>query len=490
MSGVEVRVGRTWLPLSREPDCPRVPESSNLTLRGFDSGEAIVVGLLDRTADDSGSVNVRLSSCDELRGHLGVVGVFRASGEPAGEFEIVPDKMSEAAFTALSSELERIWAGLLFDAGGISSLRAQIAAPAELWRLLEKPVRDIAAEPRSILARGEGVRRLEAVRRPSELTASVLRASSPVVRSADRHRGVQSESDTADDPSAASAVQRPGRSSVMVRDVDIPENALVAETLRRLAAYARRQPGGLEVATRANRVLRTHPFADCRMPQGGVEAARARTRHDPRYRRVDEVLRMLDHPEAHATEGPGEVRLGVKGISRLYEYWVFLQVLLACRQKYGPPIEPGFDFLGRTTRAGTTRLEIPEGATVCFDGGVHAAFEPRITASGSGWQGLENVPHPKRDRAQHLITPDVVVLRLGPEPSAVVFDAKYVGRPFVELEAAKLHSRYSRIRWKGRPVVRHVLAAHTHAGIDFIWAGYGSVPMVPGEPVDLTGFLP
>ena len=297
-------------------------------------------------------------------------------------------------------------------------------------------------------------------------------------------------SDASHDAALAEGVQRPGRSTVMIRDVDIPENALVAETLRRLASYARRRPDGLEIATRANRMLRTHPFANCRMRQGGVEAARARTRHDPRYRRVDQVLRILDRPEAHATEGPGEVRIGVKGISRLYEYWVFLQVLDACRQKYGSPVEPGFNILGRTTRAGNTRLEIPEGVTVRFEGDVHVAFEPQITASGSGWQGLENVPHPDRDLAQHLITPDVLVLRLGAEPSAVVFDAKYVGRHWVEREAAKIHSRYARIRRQGKPVVRQVLAAHTHQGIDFVWAGYGSVPMIPGKPTDLTGFLP
>ena len=72
----------------------------------------------------------------------------------------------------------------------------------------------------------------------------------------------------------------------------------------------------------------------------------------------------------------------------------------------------------------------------------------------------------------------------------MVFDAKYVGRHWVEREAAKIHSRYSRIRWQGKPVVRQVLAAHTHHGIDFVWAGYGSVPMVPGDPANLSGLLP
>lgn len=488
MTMPEVLVGRTWLPLSRGPGCPRVSESSTLVLRGLGSGETANLGLRVARADSSGCIELRLSRCEELRGHLGFVEIARESGETAGEFEIVPDKMSEGAFQTLRSALEGMWAGLIFDPDGTSRLRGRMPSPAELWRAIERPVRDIAAEPRSILARGEGVRRLEAVRRPSELTASVIRASASLARSA----GGQDEGPS--DPAATSSQvlrpQRPGRSIIMIREVDIPENALVSETLRRLAAYARRQPDGLEVATRANRALRHHPFASCRTLHGGVEAARVRTLHDPRYRQVDEVLRVLNRPEAHATEGPGEARLGVKGISRLYEYWVFLQVLDACRKQYGLPIEPGFDILGRKTVAGTTRLEIPRGATVHFKGGVHVAFEPRITSSGRDWQGLENVPHPDSKMAQTLITPDVVVLRLGPAPAAVVFDAKYVGRHWVEFEAAKLHTRYSRIRWQGKPVVRHVLAAHPHSGIDYLWAGYGSVPMIPGEPAELTGLLP
>ena len=488
MATLEVLVGRTWLSLSQGADCPRVAESSTLTLRGLDRAETVILGLREERADRLGCIELRLRGCAELHGHLGRVEVRRESGATAGEFEIVPDKMSEDAFQTLRSALERMWAGLIFDPAGASRLRGQLPSPAELWRAIEKPVRDIAAEPRSILARGEGVRRLEAVRRPSELTSSVIRASASMARRAGGHD--DGPSDPTEVASQAVPVQRPGRSSVMIREVDIPENALVAETLRRLASYARRQPDGFEIATRANRALRNHPFVSCRTPRGGIEAARVRTLHDPRYRQVDQVLRLLDNPEAHTTEGPGEARLGVKGMIRLYEYWVFLQVLDACRRQYGTPVEPGFDILGCKTRAGTTRLEIPPGATVRFDGGVHVAFEPPITSSGRGWQGLENVPHPSPDMAQRLITPDVVVLRLGTAPAAVVFDAKYVGRHWVELQAAKIHSRYSRIRWQGKPVVRKVLAAHPHHGIDFVWAGYGSVPMVPGFPADLSGLLP
>ncbi len=519
MPHLEMLVGRAWLPLRRDSggsQCPQVPESSALLLRGLDSGEIARIGPLEISADSHGCIELRLRQTEELLGHLGLVEICRESGELAGEFEIVPDKMSDESYRSLRSALEQIWTGLIFDPEGVSRLRGQLPSPAELWHAIEKPIREIAAEPRSLLSRGEGIKRLGAVRRPSELTVSVLRASAasaqmaavshghqtaphvhqsashPSEHPSEHQSGHQSEDhqDPYQDMSRAEQVARPGRAGVMIRDVDIPENALVAETLRRLASYARRQPNGLEVATRASRALRSHPFDSCRLLRGGAEAARIRTLHDPRYRQVDKVLRLLDRPEAHATEGPGEVRLGVKGLIRLYEYWVFLQVLEACRQKYGPPIDPGFDILGRRTRTGTTFLEIPKGAIVRFPGDVHVAFEPQITSSGSGWQQLENVPHPDRGLAQNLITPDVVVLRRAPIPTAVVFDAKYVGRHWVEFEAAKIHARYSRMRLQGKPVVRHVVAAHPHEGIEYMWAGYGSVPMIPGKPTGLRELLP
>ena len=461
--GVEVRAGQTWQPLDGGAGAPRVGESDTLEVRGLSPAEEVALGPVTFVADEHGCLRVRLLRDDALRGHLGLIEVRREAGLVAGEFEIVPDKVSESAFRCLRSALERRWAGLIFDPGGISRLRGALPSPVEIWHSIEGPVRDIAAAPRSVLARGEGVRRMESVRRPSELTVGVVRAAQS---------------------------HRPGRSRVLTRDVDTPENALVAETLRRMTSYARRQPDGAEVATRASRMLREQPFASCSPLRGGIEAARLRTLHDARYRRVDRALRVLDRPEAYATEGPGEARLGVKGMIRLYEFWVFLQVLDACRQRYGAPLEPGFSILGRRTTSGTTRLTIPVGATVRFPGDLYAAFEPRIVSSGRGWQGLENVPHPDPERAQNLITPDVVVLRRGGSPGLVVFDAKYVGRRFVDRAAADLHARYSRIRLDGQPVVRFVLAAHPHHGKDELWAGYGSVSMIPGEPAELSNLLP
>ena len=60
MARVEVLVGRTWLPLRSGTDCPRVPESATLTLRGFDSGETIILGLREARADRRGCVELRL----------------------------------------------------------------------------------------------------------------------------------------------------------------------------------------------------------------------------------------------------------------------------------------------------------------------------------------------------------------------------------------------------------------------------------------------
>lgn len=498
----EAKVKSSWIPLEFGAGAPRVHESSKLELRGFAANELVEIGVVQWRADFEGCIKVSLSQCKELQGHLGYVEVWRENGLCAGEIFVVPDKMSAAAYEELRADLERIWVGLIFDPQGIGSLPAKMPDPQDLWRAIESPLRDIAAEPRTVLDRGVGMKRLEAVRRPKEISVSVLRASASLAQlvavkaSAARHPSARGKGGqlSFDDLLASRAqplyVQRPGRCSTIERRVDVPENALVAETLRRLAAYSRRHPKGREVASRATKALDSPPFSICGYLTSGLESARLRTRHDSRYRRIDSVLRILDRPEAHATEGPGEARMGVEGIIRLYEYWVFLQVLIACSEKYGPPQEPGFSVLSEMTQVGTTKLTIPNSATVTFNSDVHVGFEPEIFSSGLGWQGLENVPHPDNRKSQNRITPDVVVFRSGEEPSAVVFDAKYVGRPFVEFAAAKIHAAYSRMRLRGVPVVRNVFAVHPHIGIDFHWAGYGSIPLVPGKETDLTPFLP
>lgn len=187
------------------------------------------------------------------------------------------------------------------------------------------------------------------------------------------------------------------------------------------------------------------------------------------------------------TEGPGELRLGVRGLVRLYEYWVFLQILLVCSALYGPPLGEGFSALGRRIRGGGYRLELPAGATVTFPGPVHVAFEPVITARGDGWMGIEYVPHPEPAHVQARATPDVVVFAPGRQPWVTVVDAKYVGRAWVERSAVALHTKYARMRVGGRPAVRYVVAAHPHGGFTNMWAGYGHLGFVPGQPLPPLG---
>jgi len=207
-------------------------------------------------------------------------------------------------------------------------------------------------------------------------------------------------------------------------------------------------------------------------------------RSDARYRQVLAVHQVLDRPELKPTEGPGELRLGVPALPRLYEYWVFLQVLVTLQEKLGPPDPPGFDVLSINLTNGRRRLEMSPGTTVTFGGNLHAAFEPSITTKADGWKGIEYVPHPDQKRQQFRATPDVVVFqeRSG-EPCLLVLDAKYVSRHMVEYDAARIHAKYARMRWEGRPVVRDVLAVHPHAGLDARWAGYGHFAIRPeGRP--------
>lgn len=458
---VEVRSGKHWVPLGNE--IPRALESRTLRMRGLHPHENFSLGPVPYRADNDGQFKLRPVEDQNLCGHLGLVEVSRESGSHIGEIEILPDKMSESAFRVLRADLERTWTHLLFDSEGPSRVRGQLPPPKDLWRIIEQPVREIALEPRSVLTSAPGVRRMESVRRPCELTPALLRAH---------------------------ARQRPGLSHVLSRETDIPENRCVAEALRRLVSYARRHAEGKEVATLASQMLRKLPFANSCRSSIGLASVRSLTLRDERYRRVERVLRILDRPEAHATEGPGELRLGVRAITRLYEFWVFLQVLVCAQRRYGRPLHPGFAVLGRQTDNGTTRLVLSEGTTVRFPGDVSVGFEPRIYSSGNSWQELENVPHPDANLAQHLITPDVVVLRRGPRPEMVILDAKYVGLRWIELQAARLHAKYSRIRLHGEPIVRNVIAAHPHEGIKDLWAGYGSVPMIPGRAPVLEYLLP
>jgi len=86
------------------------------------------------------------------------------------------------------------------------------------------------------------------------------------------------------------------------------------------------------------------------------------------------------------------------------------------------------------------------------------------------------------------VTPDVVVVREGRDPRAVVIDAKYVGESHLEEKAIDLRDRYGRLALNGQPIVRSVIVAHPHARTE-TWAGCGLVGLAPGRTDSLVSCL-
>ncbi|MCC5953699.1 MAG: hypothetical protein JJU45_16525 [Acidimicrobiia bacterium] len=447
---VEVHTRNGWQRLTPGL-APPVSESDLFHLRGLPAGAEVVIGNERRTADTAGSATIALRDCPELRGHLGLVEITVA-GTCVGEIDVRPDKLSEEAWRTLRADLERTWAGLVLDPAAVSRLQAGLPPPHELWRRIEQPVHSIISAPRTTILPGSTVRHQRQVRHPRELTVSVQRAAL---------RGSA------------------GLARVPQRSCSTPENVMVADTLRRLRTYAMRTPGGDPVAYQIGRLLGHSILSDISAHQVTTDVTWG-MRTDARYRQVHAVARLLRRPDLEPTEGPGELRLGVEGTIRLYEYWVYLRVLLACAARYGAP-PSGFSELATPLVGRRHRLDLPAGTTVTFPGPVHVAFEPSIDTSGRGWQGIEYVPHPDPDQVQLLATPDVVVYRPHPVPWVTIIDAKYVGRHWVDHAAAATHAKYARMRKDGDPVVRHVMVAHPHEGKDARWAGYGSVGMIPGR---------
>lgn len=454
MTNAEIRVRnirRDSAVISGRGATPKFDESDTLVLTTPSTQDVIEIGGVRFAANDRCEVEINLANHPVLNGHIGLLSVT-LNGASVGEFEIIPGKMSLDRYAILRSDLERIWSGLVFDPNGIGRLAAEIPAPAVLLRRLDSAIASILGAPHDVLGDVTTMRHLRAVKRPQELSPSLLRRSQ---------------------------FGLPGLTRTLARMTANSENAATAATLQSLVRYAVRQ--GDEPTARRCRTYLRHPLFQ--QQRGDGRQVGWAMRNDPRYRQVLDVARLLDRPELGATEGPGELRLGVSALTRLYEYWVFLKVLEAAQRTYGPPLGRGYASLAVRTSRGA-RLEIAAGTTVEFPGQVHVAFEPRITQTGSGWMGLEYVgPVPLVGApSQTMATPDVVVFRAGDRPSAVVFDAKYVGRHFVEQDAAQIHRKYARIRCSGRPIVRAVIALHPHVGYSNIWSGYGHIGLAPGSP--------
>lgn len=448
---VEVRTRLGWRAVRHGLPAPQVEEAFRLELRGAPGAE-LWFGASRVTLDHSGAGSFRLAEDQALNGHLGYMPVLDGNGLTVGEIEVIPSKISQPAYEALRADLVRVWGDLIFDPDGVSGLSARPPSAAELLKRIERPLLQIIDRPAERLTTATGVRRLDRVRYPREMRPAVVLAGM---------RGA------------------PALTRVLERSIDTPERQLVVATLHRLLQHAWRDPHGATTARRIEQVL-TGPLAG--VPVTPIRAFTWGMRTDPRYRQVLAVYRILDQPYLRATEGPGELRLGIRGMIRLYEYWVYLQVLLAARSLYGAPLGAGFDVLAVEQLGGRTRrLELPAGTTIRFPGDVHIAFEPEIKSNGSGWMNIEYVPHPDHRRQQLKATPDVAVLHGRDNPRLTVIDAKYVGRVHVERESAALHEKYARMRLRGRPIVDAVYAAHPHADFKAFWAGYGHFGLAPTQ---------
>ena len=446
---IEVRGGRGWRGLGPGLPAPRIEESALVDLRGLPVGSTLRVGDVSEVVGATGAARVVMRDHPELRGHCGLL-PLHVDDLLVGEIDVVPDKLSSPEYSILRTELERTWVGLVFSASGATAVSARPVSAQDLWEPIRHHARSICENPRELLSASVGVRRLEMLRRGNEVTPLLVRAAA---------RG------------------RPAPVPVIESTSDLPENTIVGDTLMRLATYARRNQEP-EVQIEVERLLRSAPFG-WRMT--ALTRVPASCRHDVRYRHVIGIRQQLRSPEAQPTEGPGELRLGVRGLSRLYEYWVFLKVLEAARHRYGEPLGEGWSALAKDVGDGRLHLELAAGTTVEFPGGVAVAFEPAIHTSGLGWNGLELVPHPDPGRFMATVTPDVVVLRRGRRPWMLVVDAKYVARSFVHRSAAEVHEKYARFRLDGVPVGGLVLVAHPHRGLQEMWAGYGYMPLLPGD---------
>lgn len=422
-------------------------------IRGCGGLRRIEVGPI-RFDEPKEVVRLHLADHDELRCHLGLLPVY-ADGRLAGELNIRPGKLTEHGWQVLRLELNRLWTGLILDPGSSTSVAATGLDPVSIWRRIAPVVADLQQAPVTTLGATERWIRFERVRVPSELTKSVV---------------------------LSAAKGRPGRGRSLGSVISEPERALVRDFLRRLGAAALQQPKGAPTAAAVNRFLTSGLFAT---PSRLTPTITHLARHEPRLRQVVAARQELLNAQSLLTEGPGELRLGIRSLDKLYEYWVFLTVLEQIREMVGEPLGAGMAVLKRDLAGRKIRLELPEGTEVRFPGGIRAAYSPTITASGrNSWLGLELAGYHRDSglRSPSLITPDVIVSRESANGTIRLFviDAKYRARHKVDPALNEVYLKYSRIRFAGRPVVAAVIAAHPHHDLDVRWPGQWSLPFVPG----------
>jgi len=303
---IEVLEGKVWRPAAKPP--ARLLETDWIVLRGFEPGRAVRFGPVATVSDASGRVELRPCEHELLDCHIGLLRI--ESEEWSGEIEILPGKMTLEAYTRLRADLEATWTGLALDQGSPTAVRARGEPDAlALWRQLAPAIDAIRREPLQRLGAVTAYLRLERVKKTGELTPAVLIAG---------RKGL----------SARTRVVGPALAAV--------EHAFVADTLRRLIVLARRQPGAGIVAAQAVPWLRESPLNATGPDSAHAGSATHSVRHDRRLRLIQRVRWALDHQAATLTEGPGELRSGVRGLNRLYES----SSLRTVSRSHGRPLSP------------------------------------------------------------------------------------------------------------------------------------------------------
>jgi hypothetical protein len=437
-----------------------VEEGQRLCVSGLSPSEAVTVGGVGMSATAAGELQLELGSHDEFRCHVGLLEVAAADGR-SFEFDIRPGKMSAERFQQLRQDLQEMWAGVVIDPTSSTSTAA-LANPADrLWDDRTRAALDsLLTVPPSQLRPLPTFVPIDRARQLTTVTASFVDAMHS-------GRNVQALAPT---PVICSR-----------------ELGLVRDSLERLRALSRRQraltPTGTAQAERLDQTARSisryleHPLLREHRYEGPPTHL---MRADRRLRRLLELRSAISNSNAPVVEGPGELRLGLRGLDRLYEMWVFLAVLKAAAARYGAPLT-GIETLARRLPGHRLRLHLADGTEVVFPGGVRVVFNPAVRSDPRmSWKGLELAAHPMDPSPANLATPDVMVL--GPGRDAVVIDAKYRARHLVDRAAAEIHHKYSRIRRHGDGVVQHVAAFHPHDTYAFRYSGYSMLPCAPGIP--------
>ena len=449
---------RTAAPVrSRVP----VSEGDRIHLTGLRPFEAVFIGGVEMSACDRGALEFIPNDHDDFRCHVGLLEVVAEDGS-SFEFDIAPGKMSRAQYDLLKAELQAMWAGIILDPTATTSSTG-MANPADLlWDHRTRSALDsLVARPPVQLRPVSTMIPLDRARHVSAPDASFVRALKSGL---------------------------PTRSFAPAPVECELELGFVRDSLERLRALALRQrnlaPSGSATCGRLDSTIvavgRYLEHPTLRVPRFDGRPTHL-LRSDRRLRRFVELRAALTNCDAPVVEGPGELRLGIRGLDRLYELWVFLATLKEAIKHYGQP-QRGLESLAHRLGSDRLRLHIVDGTEVLFPGNVRVAFNPAVSTNRlRSWAGLELSTAPNATDPPQLATPDVVVL--GPRNDALVIDAKYRARYRVDEAAIEIHTKYSRFRRSGEGIVAAVVAAHPHQGFVMRYAGYSMLPFVPGEPL-------